>query len=84
MQWKGCGHQSWFLSDHILLRAEQLVLFSEKDAEWRARLNFDFFFVFSFQIRIWSNVYLFAVEIHVKLLRLSFSPSVNACIRSDV
>lgn len=42
-QWKGCGHQSWFPSDRFLLRAEEFLLFSEKDAGWRARLSFDFF-----------------------------------------
>lgn len=46
--------------------------------------NSIFTFFFSFQIRIGSNVYLFAVDINVKLLRLSFSPSVNVCIRSDL
>lgn len=38
-------------------------------------------FFFSFQV---SNVYLFDIDIHIKLLRLSFSPSVNVCIRSDL
>ena len=48
---KGCGHQSWFPSDRVLSRVEEFVLFLEKDADWRARLNFDSLF-FSFQMRI--------------------------------
>lgn len=54
MQWKGCGHQSWFPSDRVLSRVEEFILFSEefvlfsdKDADWRAKLNFDFFFSLS-------------------------------------
>lgn len=38
-------------------------------------------FIFSFQITVWSNLYLFAVDTHIKLLRLSLSPGVNECLR---